>query len=108
LPHSEGFERERPEHDQGPAHDDFGDEASYAGYLKQYKRFNQKPNESDLEFASRVKQQATPAKLGKMRPFPDYHFFGMQQGEDSWSVKMFFRQLRRRYEPPPPTRNPKN
>jgi predicted ATPase len=93
--------REKIELDQGPSHDDFGDEASYAGYLKQYKRFNQKHEESDLEFAERIKQQATPGNLGKMKPFPDYHFFGMQNGEDSWSVKMFFRQLRRRYEAPP-------
>jgi hypothetical protein len=67
-----------------PSLGDWGDEASYAGYLKQFTRHNPSP------FAKE-----------KMKPFGDWHFFGMQDEEDSWSVKRFFRQLRKRYEAPP-------
>lgn len=67
---------------------DFGDEASYHGYLKQFTKFNP-------SLASPSSTKPT------MKPFADWHFFGMQNDEESWSVKAFFRQLRKRYEPPP-------
>lgn len=88
---AEGQQPEQAELSRGQiddaANNDWGDEASYAGYLKQYTRFNHMPDPL--------------AKKEKMKPFGDWHFFGMQNEEDSWSVKNFFRILRKRYEPPP-------
>ncbi|KAI9000092.1 AFG1-like ATPase-domain-containing protein [Hyaloraphidium curvatum] len=78
----------REERYQGAgAEADWGDEASYAGYLKQFTRFNPDHNVS--------------GEKKRNKPFAEWHFFGMQDGEDSWSVRSFFRQLRKRYEPPP-------
>ncbi|KAJ3163264.1 hypothetical protein HDU86_002434 [Geranomyces michiganensis] len=56
-------ERERVQ----PSSDDFGDEASYRGYLRQYQRFQQNEDTTN---------EVTPQKRARPQ-FPERHFWGM-------------------------------
>ncbi|KAJ3336708.1 hypothetical protein HDU93_002328 [Gonapodya sp. JEL0774] len=91
-----------PHRNDSPASDDWGDEASYRGYLKQFTRFNQQPDETHEDFIDRIRGKVGRGRRevkGKPKPMADWHFFGLQGGdEDSWGVKLFMRQLRKKYE----------
>ncbi|KXS20754.1 hypothetical protein M427DRAFT_51722 [Gonapodya prolifera JEL478] len=84
------------------ASDDWGDEASYRGYLKQFTKFNQQADETHEEFVDRMRGKVGRGSRevrGKTLKLPDWHFFGMQGGDsDGWGVRLFMRQLKRKYE----------